>query len=182
MKRGRGPKRRTRLRADPGKVREFEARAREKTDRKGRGALVPGQVGEKPPTPTPSPRGRVEFRGPLLAGRACVKCLSRGRSARAVNWHHWVPQQQLRVYVRGLRLDEDARRGLLRRLLHDGRNISPVCGTCHDSHEAPGVGSERFSADDVPSSAREFAAELGPEWVERLRRAYPAAGSSRSSE
>lgn len=179
MKRGRGPKRRTRLEVSPEKVRAFEQRGRERAvvERKGRQHLRPGQIGAGSPAPSPE-KGRVEFRGPLLAGRSCWACLRRDRSRPGREWHHWLPQRLLREYVRSLRLDAEQARTVLRRLLHDERNLSPVCLTCHDAHEHPGVSNERFGRADVPASAIEFAVELGPEWAERLRRLYPAAGCS----
>lgn len=180
MRRGRGP------RAKPGNVRAWQQRSAQKAAenartrverppvakvvKKGRGPLVPGQVGRKPPPPLP--KRRVEFRGPLLTGRSCFYCLLDGRNSQARQWHHWLPQERIRVYVDTLRIrDESEERRTLQRLLNDRRNISPVCVGCHEQHEHSLHG-VTFTAEHVPESAHVFAAELGPEWAERLRLAY----------
>jgi hypothetical protein len=140
--------------------------------RKGRQQLVPGQLGAKPPPPSPSPKGRVEFRGMPLAGRSCAICLRLDRSRPARQWHHWIAQQHIRAYVDSLRIrDETQERAVTRRLLHDERNLSPVCFACHDSHENVANG-PKFTAADVPESAHAFAAELGAWYVARLEHDY----------
>jgi hypothetical protein len=96
----------------------------------------------------------------------CERC----RKSRAVHWHHWLPQESIRVYVRSLRLPDDAADGMLRRLLHDRRNISALCLRCHGNTGTVGHGMRRK---DVRPDAFEFAAELGPEWLTRLERSYP---------
>jgi hypothetical protein len=180
MRSGRGP------RANPAKTREWQQRsaakaaerqrergaAAERVDKKGRGPLKPGQIGDTSPPRAPRPDRRVEFRGPLLAGRSCCTCLARDRVRKAVHWHHWIAQQHLRAYVDSLRIRDDGqKRALLRRLLHDQRNLSPVCFDCHDAHEHR-VNGPKFTAADVPDSAREFAAELGAMYVVRLEHDY----------
>lgn len=185
MKRGRGP------RANPRKTREWQQRSAERAaenardrsrdlpmlrpeavDKKGRGELRAGQVGRKPPPEFPGPTRRVEFRGLLLTGRSCSVCLRAGRSKQGRQWHHWLGQQHIRAYVDAQRIrDEGEERALTRRLLHDDRNLSPVCFECHDAHENAANG-PKFSAGDVPDSAREFAAELGGWFVVRLEHDY----------
>lgn len=92
-----------------------------------------------------------------------------GCGERAAHWHHWLEQEHIRVYARGLRLPDQAHDKLLRALLRDERNLSAYAAGCHlDTRE----GQTGFTAEDVPASAHQFAAELGPEWAERLRREY----------
>lgn len=184
MKRGSGP------RANPEKTRQWQqrsaARAAEKqregsqtgarpgkqtVTHKGRSPKVPGQIGRNAPPPPPKP-GRVEFRGPPLVGRSCAQCLVRGKSRKAAAWHHWLGQQHIRRYVDAQRIrDDGAERALTRRLIHDERNLSPMCWDCHDAHENVANG-PKFPEDLVPDSARIFAAELGPWYVVRLEHDY----------
>lgn len=133
---------------------------------------------EVPPPPPIRPSGRTRRtaqrrakRVPFNAVRSglppartllCSRCEKR----KASNWHHWLPQQHIRAYVRSRRLDEDEARALEYTLLHDRRNLSPLCGTCHD--EEGGV----LRPDDVPPSAVFFAVELGGEWIARLNHRY----------
>jgi hypothetical protein len=160
------------LRADPAKTQAWKDRSREKAAQNAR---------QKPrkPLARSTPRASraagpaVRFRAKRPARtRVCVRCAAEGRRRRASVHHHWLPQSQIRAYVRSLRMrDEDAERKLLKRLLDDERNTSPFCNAHHGSH---GTTAHEFTADEVPPSAREFARELGPEWAERLRRMYPA--------
>lgn len=179
MRRGAGP------RARPHKTRDWQqrsaakaaenARGRERkplVSKKDKNLLVPGQMGRKAPPRPPSPLERVAFRGPLLTGKACVICLRNDRSKPARHWHHWIAQQHIRAYVDSQRIrDEGQERALTRRLLHDERNLSPVCFACHDAHENVANG-PKFTAADVPDSSREFAAELGGWYVARLQHDY----------
>jgi hypothetical protein len=115
-------------------------------------------------------RQRVKFRPRRSASNErCAACAAVGVARTAVHWHHVLPQERLRVYARSLRLPEKEHDALLRRLIHDWRNIVPMCGRCHARHDHP---TDRFAAADVPKSAWEFVAELGEEWVERLRGMY----------
>lgn len=130
---------------------------------------------------SPTYQPPVSFRGPLLRGHACFSCLRHDRRRPARQWHHWLGQSQIKAYVRSLRIRDDVeQRALLRRLLHDRRNISPVCADCHAASDPTQGADGNWTADCVPKSAHEFAAELGPEWAEKLRRTYPATGCSRS--
>lgn len=174
MERGPGP------RANRQKTQEWQRRSaqraeenrRAKVNRKDRGELVPGQIGKRPPPAAPSPLKRVEFRGPMLSGRSCAQCLADGKSRKAAAWHHWLGQQHIRAYVDSQRIrDEGQDRALRRRLLHDERNLSPMCWRCHDDHENVANG-RKFAAGLVPEPAREFAAELGPWFVVRLEHDY----------
>lgn len=90
----------------------------------------------------------------------------------AQSWHHLLPAQSIRVYVRGLRLSEGASRALLRRLLADPRDLAATCLSCHMAHE---LHVRPLTASQVPDEARELAAELGAECSERLNRHYPEA-------
>lgn len=165
-------KRRKPLRADPEKVREFQRRAAENSQLSRRKPLGRGER----KAPGPDSRAQpVRFQAKEAARRGvCFRC----RVRKADHWHHWTPQQHIRVYVRGLRLPETDARRLLRRLLRDERNLSRACRSCHLASEFAPDG--RFTWEDVPGSAVEFAAELGPEWSERIRILYPAAGTRRS--
>jgi hypothetical protein len=138
---------RSELRPDPEKVRRWQQRSRER-------ARAPKK-----------PDARVTFkaRKPARTHR-CFRC-----GDRATSWHHWLPQQAIRVYVRGLRLTDEASRILLRDLLRDERNLSPAC---HHCNLAENDRSRPFTASEVPASAREFAGELGPEWESKLARRY----------
>ena len=159
MKRGPGPKRTTPLRTDPAKARAFADRARQAAKarpQKQRGKLAPRQG--------PAP---VRFKAKRPAGDfQCAKC-----PRRATSWHHLLAQQHIRSYAITLRLPDAEERAVLRVLLPDERNLLPMCDTCHMAEEhSPRV---VLTAADVPPAAHAFAAELGPEWAERLRRTYP---------
>lgn len=157
-----------RLKADPDKTRAFVERARDKARERARAPLASpsAPVGAKRQRPGP-----VKFR-PSRPARTemCARCSTPGKPRRADDWHHWLPQQHIRVYVRGLRLSEDTSRAWLRRLLHDSRNLVALCRACHFDHEGK---ARRLSGEEVPHTAWTFALELGPEYVERLHRAYP---------
>jgi hypothetical protein len=105
-------------------------------------------------------------------GEMCAWCFERQRFRAATSWHHFLPQEQIRRYVDGLVRTMGKRElvRLLRRLLADERNLVALCFDCHDGHEHTISG--RRGIEVVPASAFEFAGELGPEWVERLRRNY----------
>lgn len=95
----------------------------------------------------------------------CVVC---GRRADA--WHHWLEQQHIRTFVRARFRGRETRRRTYYRLLHDRRNLSPVCVECHG---VSGFDHGQRLRAHVPRSARRFVRDLGPEWVERLARTYP---------
>lgn len=99
----------------------------------------------------------------------CARC-----GATAQHWHHWVGARSIRGYARSrqqwLLRDPALVRRFLTALLTDERNLSAFCRACHEAGD-PLLGGG-FTAADVPASAHAFAAELGPEWSERLRRAY----------
>lgn len=167
-------KRETPLKADPAKAKAWQDRSRAKAAQNAR---------EKPRKPlartaarerAAKPKPPVRFRAKTPArARQCERCAGQEHSRGATCHHHWLAQEFIRVYVRGLRLPEDRARRLLGALLADERNLSPLCTPCHEEHEQTTV--VVFTAADVPASAHEFAAELGSEWAERLRRAYPEA-------
>lgn len=118
------------------------------------------------PRATKLPTVRFHARQPARA----QDCAEPGCSRKARTWHHWLPQQQIRAYVRSLRLPDSKSRPLLRRLLRDERNLSPFCGDHHGEH---GTTAHEFEHEQVPASAFEFAGDLGPEWRARLERMYP---------
>lgn len=124
--------------------------------------------------PTTKPRKRAALDVPFVPERrAKLRVCERCGTARATGWHHWVPQQHLRAYVRSLRLPTPDGRALLRRLIHDWRNLTALCDDCHGNGDETAA----LCAEDVPASAHEFAATLGPEWVERLAHRYKPARS-----
>jgi hypothetical protein len=115
---------------------------------------------------TGNPLGRkaVPFKAKSPANRQrCFRC-----KTRAAQWHHWLGQEHLRVMVRGLRLPVEEGQRVLRGLLRDERNLSPVCMACHEFGEGAGLtrtvnGTQfrgRFMAEEVPESAGVFAMEL----------------------
>lgn len=155
------------LRRDPDKLKAMQQRAREKALEKARAT----PAGRGHPVHRPEGRwtkDRVEFRA--LRPAKSQTCSWRGCTRTAASWHHWTAQQHLRVFARSLRLPDEQERAVLRDLLRDERNLSPFCRKHHGSH---GTTSHEFAWSQVPRSAREFARELGDEWFERLRRAYP---------
>lgn len=90
------------------------------------------------------------------------------RVHRASTWHHWLPKYKLREYVRGLRLPYDDAYKLLRKLIHDERNLTPYALGCHISAERDqprfGTSAPPFRRSEVPASAFEFAREIGLDW------------------
>jgi hypothetical protein len=102
---------------------------------------------------------RDEWRRQVVRGN-CVMC---GRAdCRPLDPHHVVPAQRLRRYVKGLRLPPEEAATVRRRLLFDPRNGIPVGRRCHENHEN---GHARIPRLLLPSSAEEFARELGLEYV-----------------
>jgi hypothetical protein len=182
MKQGEGP------RADPEKTRAWQQRSREKAAKRAqerpraplqrvRLETRAGTAGD-PSVPAERPWwSRVRFRAKRAAReRWCFRCGTR----RGDGWHHWLPQEHIRVHVRGLRLQEDEGTRVLKALLADERNLSAACHRCHMDGEHDVV--DYFTMEEVPVEAHVFAAELGPEWAERLRRMYPAAGSAAATD
>lgn len=166
------------LRADPEKVREFQRRAREQAlerERQKQRDGLPRGKGLRKTSDSREPPVVFRAREPARNGK-CFRC-----RRRANHWHHWTPQQFIRVYVRGLRLPREQARPLLRDLLRDERNLVRVCHACHGGHTVASAGSS-FTRADVPESAFDFARELGEEYVVRLEREYPATGSGGSQE
>lgn len=170
VERGRG-----KLKTDPERARAFEQRGRQSAAALGRGRSASGaQVvpeGQARRAAAPErPRGlrRARFRGPTPAREHT--CAKAGCDRRAASFHHWLPQQHIRGYVRSLRLDDDdAEFALTRRLLNDERNVSPFCRDHHADH---GSTSHEFEIGEVPQSAYDFAVELGAEWVAKLVQTY----------
>lgn len=178
---------RSQLRADPAKTREWQERSRERARERAQGregakssalrgatppgdfrddtgAVVPQRQALRPRKPDKLTPVRFKPREPARK-RKCMRC-----GKRADGWHHWLPQQHIRTYVRGLGWPDVAARKRLSALLADQRNLVALCHPCHDSHE---LRSCPLSGEEVPHSARVFALSLGPEWAERLRRMYP---------
>lgn len=90
----------------------------------------------------------------------CAAC-----SRRAVHMHHLIPKQVLRREGR-------------RSSMSDPRVLLPLCFECHFNHES---WARRLTRDQVPSSAWEFARELGEWAVVRLERDYPVHVDSSAS-
>lgn len=169
MERKKPLERKTGLQRSPEAAAAFQQRAR------GSLARSNGRPRQKRPEAQPTqPKPKVRFKARRPARK--FRCSRRRCPRKADHWHHWLGQQHIKAYVRSLRLrDEVEERRRLRQLLRDPRNLGAQCDRCHmDGEHSPWKG---FTAEEVPESAHEFAAELGPEWAERLRRAYPAAGS-----
>lgn len=87
-----------------------------------------------------------------------MRCAACG--ARAVHLHHVLPKAAIK------------REGYAGHWLRDARNAMPLCMACHFGHEN---WRPRLPRHMVPTSAWEFAAELGPWATARLERAYPVA-------
>jgi hypothetical protein len=189
LKRSGPPKRKTslargdkRLIADPEKTKAFVERGRQQArdrareaqdmDRARTAGIHPGRArSAKPLTMT------LALQTPFVARRSareecCARCSTAARPRRADHWHHLLPQSQIRVFVRGLRLSPESTRALLKKLLRDERNLLALCADCHLDHEQPGATTQRLTGEEVPHEARVFALELGPEWAERLRKMY----------
>lgn len=103
----------------------------------------------------------VPFRARVPARtRTCVHCRHEAQT-----WHHWLPQEFLRVYMRGLARQQSwAPKVIRRRLrvwLRDERNLSPMCRACHDYREHSISGG--WTAAEVPAEAWWFARELDDE-------------------
>lgn len=113
----------------------------------------------------------VPFKARMPARRQ--RCIICNRQAHSL--HHWTSQHTLRIYMRGRaqaeHLTPEQTRAELRALLRDPLNLSPVCSWHHMGGD-PVLGGG-FRVADVPPSAWVFAAALGDEWSERLRRTYP---------
>ena len=125
------------------------------------------------------PSDRVPFKAATPASsHRCARLLPDGSqcSRWAITYHHWLPQEQIRLYVERVArwTPEDGRRRLLSQLLNDPRNLSPFCVNCHYSSEPvqPRWRQFRpFARAEVPESAFAFAAELG--LVDFMDRTYP---------
>lgn len=159
--------------SDPDKTRAWQQRSREKAAQNARDRPRTALNGAAPKDHNAEgkPLGPVRFRAPHPArDELCPTCLLQGVKRPAASWHHWLPQQQIRVYVRGLRLPDRPSRRRLGHLLGDRRNLTAFCEDHHGSH---GTRSHDFVRAQVPDSAFEFAMELGQEWAERLVRMYP---------
>lgn len=174
------------MRANPAKVREWQQRSRTplKTDPAKQlkrttqlksdptKQLARSALKARPHDVTPTPRQPGEPKPPLTLmealqtpfkakrparTRACFKC---GRTA--VHWHHWVPQEHLRVMMRGLARvmmwEPEQVRKSLRTWLRAEANMSPVCLGCHGN---TGTATHaEFTPDEVPERAVTFAREL----------------------
>lgn len=157
--------RRHRLKSDPEKTRAFHQRARAK-------AAAPKP---KPPVDrAPTVReviAATRFRAKAPANdHYCAAC----RRRRASTWQHWTTQESLRNHVRAIAKDRHytprVAGQVLAMLLNDERNLSPFCLPCNmGDHSAAG----NVPKVPPPPAAFEFAAELGEDMLERLRRSYP---------
>lgn len=185
MNRGSGPRR------NPGKARAWQERSRqraiERAERATPPELEPGSATGKSYRRGQS-RRTVEFRPAVSARRfPCERCarlaaeaVAAGKRPRrisdAAHWHHWLEQQHLATVVQAMRLRDDrAEFRELHRLIHDERNLAPLCLACHGNTTTTHGAALTFA--DVPPAAFAFAAELGAEWLERLRRTYAGHGS-----
>lgn len=173
MKRGKGLKRKTELRADVEKVREFMQRGRqplERSELKKRGG------GTRRASAAEGPLSPVEWRRAVFeaSGGRCVISGSKARNAddRRFDAHHPLAKRVLRE------------RGLLG-YVFDSRNGLWVRADVHAAHERPGVRDGRIPAEALPASVWAFCSELdalaGTQWAtDTVLRAHPPAGSSRT--
>jgi hypothetical protein len=162
-------------------------RAHDHADAADVAAIAALRDGQPKPKAKPKPKGppttireacSQEFT-PFKAARpartqVCARC-PQARPRTAASWHHWLPQEHLRVMMRGLAQaggwtpTQTQRR--LRRWLRAGENLTPMCPSCHMDGEhstrgAQGTQGERlsgFARDELPASAWEFARELDDE-------------------
>lgn len=136
---------------------------------------APGAAIARPRAPEKD--DRIEFKPTVPASSLICERLhgpdSGACSRRADHWHHFVPQETLRRYV--LDWTPRDRDKVLRRLLHDRRNLAPMCAQGHMAGEPRQprflATLQPFSRAEVPAQAWEFAAELGLTHV--LERHYP---------
>jgi hypothetical protein len=162
------------LRSDPEATRDWQQRSRVPLRQDPAKGLKRSGLASRPrvrPVPPRSP-GRAAPADSLAAALAvafkakrpartqrCFKC-----GARAHHWHHWVPAEHMRVWMRGLAREmgwgpREVRKRL-RAWLRDERNLAAVCTGCHGNTST--VHAE-FHLALVPSSAFEFARELDDE-------------------
>jgi hypothetical protein len=156
------------LKVDPAKVREWQDSSRTPLAQDPAKALARTQLKAKAPPvrkpgePKPELTMLEALQVPFKAKRpartqACFKC-----GKRAAHWHHWVPQEHLRVMMRGLARvmgwEPETVRKNLRRWLQFEANLSPVCLSCHGN---TGTSSHaEFTPDEVPERAVVFAREM----------------------
>lgn len=175
--RGRPLERGEALKPDPEKVREWQQRSRARVNRRT-GEPLDRYAPKKQPGSVRARIAAVDFTPARPASRLpCYPCGLAGVARRAAHWHHWLPQTLIRQRARGLARDVPIELLLadLKRTLADARNLTAMCFDCHMAHEDH---PERWERSHVPASALEFAAELGPEWLARLERAYPVPAGS----
>jgi hypothetical protein len=159
--------RRTELRADVDKVREFLRRAKplERT-----GGMRRATAAEGPLTPAAWRQAVHDLSG----GRCIITgALARNAADRRFDPHHPLAKRLLRD------------RGLLDHVW-DARNGIWITRAIHAAHEHPGVRDSRIPARALPRSVWEFCAELdaldGTGWATAaVLRAHPPTGSSRAS-
>lgn len=159
--------RRTELRADVDRVREFLRRAKplERT-----GGMRRATAAEGPLTPSAWRQAVHDASG----GRCIITgALARNAEDRRFDPHHVLPKRMLRD------------RGLLDRV-NDPRNGIWLRRDVHAAHESPGVRDTRIPAERLPARVWQFCAELdvldGTGWATAaVLRAHPPTGSSRIS-
>lgn len=177
MKRGKPLKRKTGLRADPEKVREFKARAAPL--KRGSKGLARGEGlarGKRPPKGSnSSDRRKTAPAGPLsplewrrtvweLDGGRCVMCgTAVPRDADRWTWqaHHPIEKQKLPPERK-----------------YDPRNGVVTCRRCHERHTS---WTEVIPGSRLPARCYAFARELGDRGLSLVNRAHPldpAAGNA----
>lgn len=122
----------------------------------------PAQQDKRPLTMAEALRVPFKAKRPARTQR-CQRCnLPLSARPRAETWHHWVPQSLLRVAMRGyaqhMGWSPERARKLLASWLRDERNLTPMCGSCHDDGEH--TGSRCFYREEVPERAWQFARAL----------------------
>lgn len=170
MKRGKGLERRTGLRANPEKTREFVQRGRVQLERSWiQGSKISGMRRASAAEGPLSPAAWRE-QAFVASGGRCVISGTRARNAddHRFDAHHILAKRELR-----------ARR--LFGYVWDVRNALWILGSVHAGHEHPGVRDTRIPAEKLPPSVWEFCAELdelaGVQWATSyVLRAHPRRG------
>jgi len=103
-----------------------------------------------------------------------VLCVHEGAaSAAAHHWHHIIGRQRLHRYVLDQQLLPIEAFALERALIHDERNLLPICATHHLSRK--GGLDAVIPIELLPGAAWAFAHDLGLEYV--LEKQYAPAAS-----
>jgi hypothetical protein len=138
------------------KARSAERKARREAERKRR--IAEDEFSQE--AVNEALKVRFKARRPARA-QTCKRCKAR----KATGWHHWVPQEHLRVMMRSVAkangLPASAIKRKLRQWLRDEGNLTPYCHGCHMDGEHSREG--RWVRGEVPAKAWRFAQDLDDE-------------------